>query len=61
MAQTRCCCCGEDCPTMKQWHNRDNGYSICKDCVVWLKNRGMEDNEITDNYGIAGVHYEEAL
>lgn len=56
---TTCSCCGGDCPTMTQWHNRDTGFSVCKDCIAWLKGRGTSDEEIHENYGVAGVHYED--
>ena len=45
---------------MKQWHNRDNGYSICKDCIKWLKERGESDESLKHDYGVAGIHYEKS-
>lgn len=60
MAQMTCCCCGKYCPAMKQWHNRDNGYSICQDCIKWLKERGESGESLKHDYGIAGIHYEDA-
>ena len=60
MAQMTCCCCGNYCKAMKQWHNRDNGYSICKDCIKWLKERGESDESLKHDYGVAGIHYEKS-
>lgn len=53
-----CCCCGTECKATEQWHNRDNGYSICKRCVTAEKSYGTSDEEIKSLYGVAGVHYE---
>ena len=55
-----CSCCGKECPNLKQWHNRDNGFSICRDCIHWLKKRGESDESLKHDYGIAGIHYEDA-
>lgn len=54
-----CSCCGSECPSMKQWHNRDTGYSICKGCIVWLKERNTSEEQIKEEYGVSGIHYEE--
>jgi len=57
MAKMTCCCCGNYCPAMKQWHNRDNGFSICTSCISSEKQRGTTDAELEELYGLPGVHY----
>lgn len=48
-----CSCCGNYCPPMKQWYNRDIGYSICRNCI---NNRPNWFD--TNSHGIEGIHYE---
>lgn len=55
-----CCICGSYCKKMKQWYNRDNGYSICKGCVRAEKRHGTSDAELHELYGEACIHYEAA-
>jgi hypothetical protein len=52
-----CSVCGAWAGAFKQHSNRDDGYGICRSCVDWLLNRGTSQEEITRNYGVAGVHY----
>ncbi len=52
-----CSCCGATCRG-RQWHNRDTGYGLCSDCVVWIRQRGKETpEEFTRCYGTEGVHF----
>jgi len=51
-----CCCCG-NATRGRQWWNRDTGYGICFDCIVWIRKDGMSEAEIRDNYGMEGVHW----
>lgn len=53
-----CCCCGAECPPMKQWWNRDNGYSICKRCIQKELDSGTSKECLQENYGKPGIHYE---
>lgn len=48
-----CSCCGGYCPPMKQWHNRDVGYSVCRECIN--KNPNWFNQH---THGIEGIHYE---
>ena len=48
-----CSCCGGYCPPMKQWHNRDVGYSVCRKCIN--KNPNWFNQH---THGIEGIHYE---
>ena len=43
----------------RQWHNRDKGFGLCRDCLWWLEQRVAEgrSEDIEGNYGINGVHY----
>lgn len=53
-----CCCCGAYVPRMKQWPNRDTGYSICASCIQWLREkRGESEEEIRFLYGVEGVNF----
>lgn len=52
-----CCCCGGG-TRGRQWHNRDTGYGMCVSCIAYVKKRGMPDEEILENYGHKGVHYD---
>lgn len=49
----QCSCCGNYCPPMKQWWNRDIGYSVCGDCI----NKYPNDFD-KESHGIEGIHYE---
>lgn len=46
-----CCVCGQYCPPMTQWYNRDKGYTICRPCI-------NQYGECRTSYGIEGIHYE---
>lgn len=50
-----CACCGTEAKG-RQWHNRDNGYGVCLDCVTNLSQTEKPET-LQDWYGIAGVHY----
>jgi hypothetical protein len=59
-----CSCCGAWC-TGRQWHNRDQGFGLCGDCVKWLRSPKHSDGqtpreseeEIRRCYGIEGIHF----
>jgi hypothetical protein len=57
LTRLTCCCCGDDAGQWKQHWNRDTGYGICTDCVVWLRSRGTSEPEILDLYGVEGVNW----
>ena len=58
-----CCCCGAA-TRGRQWWNRDTGYGLCSKCAAWVSTRKpfsslshMSAEEMRENYGVAGVHY----
>ena len=52
-----CSCCGAV-TRGRQWHNRDTGYGLCSDCVVWIRNRGkITPEEFAQCYGVDGEHF----
>jgi hypothetical protein len=56
--RTECCCCGGDAGRWLQWHNRDEGYGICLDCVTWFRQeKRYTDADIQAYYGTEGVHW----
>jgi hypothetical protein len=55
-----CSCCGRYAGQYMQWHNRDRGYGVCTSCISWMKNRNVSDDEISHNYGVAGVNYQQS-
>ena len=52
----KCSACECHVPAMKQWGNRQNGYSICRDCVLWLQSKDTPA-AIQCDFGLEGVHY----
>jgi hypothetical protein len=55
-----CAVCGAHAGYFNQWHNRDDGYGICSDCVTWLTTkRGTSAEELRRLYGDAGINYKE--
>jgi hypothetical protein len=54
-----CAVCGASIwQRLRQWHNRDIGYSICADCVGWLRRRKDYDpKDFEFLYGREGQHY----
>ena len=55
-ATLSCACCGSSCKG-KQWYNRDRGYGLCARCYHWMKGRGVSEEEIHQDYGVAGLHF----
>jgi hypothetical protein len=55
-----CCCCGESAGKWEQHWNRDTGYGICRACVTWQRETGVEEAEILSLYGVEGVNFEPA-
>ncbi len=51
-----CCCCGNGC-SGRQWWNRDTGYGMCESCIVYVREKGMPEEEIVQCYGHAGIHH----
>lgn len=51
-----CCCCGNG-TSGRQWHNRDHGYGLCKDCVDYCA-RSEDEASMKSCYGIRGIHYD---
>jgi hypothetical protein len=59
-----CSCCGGDAGEFEHWPNRDKGYGLCADCVVWLRKPReatgqprMSEADIARNYGVAGRNF----
>lgn len=52
-----CCCCGRLAGRFEQHWNRDDGFGICRPCVKWCRDRGMDDAAILSSYGQEGVNY----
>ena len=52
-----CCCCGERTPG-RQWYNRDTGYGLCDDCIKRCKVAHLERGDISNDYGIRGIHWD---
>lgn len=52
-----CCVCGEEAGRFKQHYNRDDGFGICRRCVIWLRGRGISEAEMLELYGVEGVNY----
>lgn len=55
--QMTCCCCGAYAGFWEQWYNRDAGYGICPDCIVYVRSLGESPEEMKSNYGVEGVNY----
>lgn len=49
-----CACCGAY-TRGRQWHNRDNGFGLCPDCIDDV---GINDADRQDAYGVRGIHYD---
>ena len=54
----KCSCCGEFAGYWEQYHNQDTHWSVCKQCVGWIKRRGMSDEDFRTTYGEPGINYE---
>jgi hypothetical protein len=53
----KCCVCAAAIwQQLKQWHNRDTGWSICRECVMRYRPT-MHGEEFEQLYGEEGVHY----
>jgi hypothetical protein len=51
-----CCCCGGGLKG-RQWHNRDDGYGLCPDCIDYCaRNETVESFERC--YGLRGIHFD---
>lgn len=51
-----CASCGGCAPAYEQWHNRDEGYGVCKRCFEEDSSRyGI--NYTVDTYGTPGIHH----
>ncbi|MDD2609437.1 MAG: hypothetical protein PHX60_07020 [Giesbergeria sp.] len=55
----QCCCCGESAGNWEQWHNRDKGFGICRECADWImSDRWTNPLIFCKNNGLPGVNYE---
>jgi len=52
-----CCVCGGGAGKWTQHWNRDDGYSICPQCVSEEAAR-LSPEELRSNYGLPGVNYD---
>ncbi len=41
----------------RQWWNRDKGFGLCADCIVFC-GADVAQGEETASYGVRGVHYD---
>lgn len=57
-----CNCCG-NAMRGRQWWNRDTGYGMCDECIVYVRTHRpfgrdpMSEAESLECYGIDGVHF----
>lgn len=51
-----CCCCGNGLKG-RQWHNRDDGYGLCPDCIDYCAERETPEG-FERNYGLRGIHFD---
>jgi hypothetical protein len=51
-----CCCCSAA-TRGRQWWNRDKGYGLCDNCIVFCK-ADIKPGETHMDYGVRGVHYD---
>lgn len=51
-----CSCCGNG-TAGRQWHNRDTGFGLCRNCIDFC-HRNETDEEFKSCYGERGVHYD---
>jgi hypothetical protein len=56
-AYKKCNCCGGFAGYWEQHSNRDTGWGMCPECITYVRNRGMSEEEIKDLYGVEGVHW----
>lgn len=49
------CCCGAS-TIGCQWHNRDDGYGLCADCIDFCTSRQSAE-ETRSSYGDKDIHY----
>lgn len=54
----RCSVCGAAAGRHHQWWNRDDGNGICRACLDFEIAAGMSPDQVHENYGVAGKHYE---
>lgn len=52
-----CCCCGEA-TRGRQWWNRDTGYGVCTACIAYIRSLGETEEQIKQNYGEQGIHWD---
>lgn len=51
-----CACCGSPAPSRKQWHNRDEGFGVCrKHFLDYARRHGLV--EAIASYGKPGIHH----
>ena len=60
-----CTCCGEFAGRFRQHWNQDDGYGICRKCVLWMKSPARAkhypgDEEFAKAYGTEGTNYANA-
>lgn len=51
-----CCCCGGGLKG-RQWHNRDDGYGLCSNCIDYCA-RGETVESFESCYGLRGIHFD---
>ncbi len=52
-----CCCCGGGLKG-RQWHNRDDGYGLCPNCIDYCAEREPTVEAFERCYGLRGIHFD---
>ena len=54
----QCACCGSYAGRFLQFNNQDDGYGICRPCVLWVQGKhDYTPRDIAAIYGAEGVNY----
>ena len=54
----QCAVCGNYAGRFFQFANQDDGYGICRPCVLWVQEKhGYTPRDIATIYGAEGVNY----
>jgi hypothetical protein len=62
----KCTCCGCPAGNWEQWHKKDTGFGICRECADWIAERTMHGKpdlrsnplNFSEIYGLPGTHLE---
>lgn len=56
-ARRKICACCAGITRGSQWHNRDDGFGLCNDCIDFCA-RGATPEDFQRAYGLRGVHFD---